>query len=317
MPRIDVNRSGEMEAFVQVVEKAGFSAAARQLCMTPSAVSKLVTRLEARLGTRLVNRTTRKLQLTPEGTTFYEQSTRVLADMDEAERGAAAGAMPRGRVSINASMPTAHRLLLPLVPAFHECFPDITLDITLTDRIVDLLDERTDVAIRWGALASSQLVARRLGDTAQVIVGSPAYLARHGTPQTLEELEAHQRLAHTFKRNMHYWPVRVDGQIQQLPITGYARASDGEALRHLVLAGAGLARMSMFHVGRDIDAGRLVPVAESLNPGEREPIHAVFVGRGGRLPARVRVLLDFLVKHVTQEVIDGGGLGSDYALHQP
>jgi DNA-binding transcriptional LysR family regulator len=312
MPRIDVNRSGEMEAFVQVVDKGGFSAAARQLCMTPSAVSKLVTRLEARLGTRLVNRSTRKLQLTPEGTTFYEQSTRVLADMDEAERGAAAGAMPRGRVSINASMPTAHRLLLPLVPAFHERYPDISLDITLTDRIVDLLDERTDVAIRWGALASSQLVARHLGDTAQLIVGSPAYLARHGTPRTLQELEAHQRLAHTFKRNMHYWPVRVDGQIQQLPITGYARASDGEALRHLVLAGAGLARMSMFHIRRDLDAGRLVTVAEDLNPGEREPIHAVFVGRGGRLPARVRVLLDFLVEQVTQEVLDAGGVGPDY-----
>ncbi len=111
------------------------------------------------------------------------------------------------------------------------------------------------MAIRWGALASSQLVARHLGDTAQLIVGSPAYLARHGTPRTLQDLQAHQRLAHTFKRNMHYWPVRVDGQIQQLPITGYARASDGEALRHLVLAGAGLARMSMFHIRRDLERG--------------------------------------------------------------
>jgi DNA-binding transcriptional LysR family regulator len=123
MPRIDVNRSGEMEAFVQVVEKAGFSAAARQLCMTPSAVSKLVTRLEARLGTRLVNRSTRKLQLTPEGTTFYEQSTRVLADMDEAERGAAAGAMPRGRVSINASMPTGTACCCRWCRPFMNAFP--------------------------------------------------------------------------------------------------------------------------------------------------------------------------------------------------
>ncbi|MEO6016062.1 MAG: LysR family transcriptional regulator [Polaromonas sp.] len=307
MPRIDINRSGEMEVWVQVVERGGFSAAARQLCMTPSAVSKLISRLEARLGTRLVNRTTRKLQLTPEGSTFYEHSTRLLADMDEAERGAAASAMPRGRVSVNASMATAHGLLLPLVPAFHACFPDISLDISLTDRVVDLLDERTDVAIRWGALASSQLVARRLGDTAQVIVGSPAYLARHGTPQSLEELEAHQRLGHNYKRNMPYWPLRVDGQIRQLPIAGYARVSDGEALRHLVLAGAGLARLSVFHIQRDLDAGRLIPVAENLNPGEREPIHAVFVGKGGRLPARVRVFLDFLVAKITQEVLDAGG----------
>ncbi|UUZ62272.1 LysR substrate-binding domain-containing protein [Polaromonas sp. P1(28)-13] len=308
MPRIDVNRSGDMEAFVQVVERGGFSAAAQTLCMTPSAVSKLITRLEARLGTRLLNRSTRKLQITSEGTTFYEHSTRVLADMDEAERSAAASATPRGRVSVNASMPTGHHLLLPLVPAFHARFPDILLDISLTDRVVDLLDERADVAIRWGALASSQLVARRLGDTAQVIVGAPAYLARHGAPQTMQELAAHQRLGHNYKRNAPYWPLRVNGQLQQLPIAGYARVSDGEALRHLALAGAGLARMSVFHIQADIKAGRLVPVAEHLNPGEREPIHAVFLGKGGRLPARVRVFLDFLVAEVTQEVLDAGGL---------
>ncbi|MGH8846969.1 MAG: LysR substrate-binding domain-containing protein [Polaromonas sp.] len=307
MPRIEVNRSGEMEVFVQVVERGGFSAAARQLCMTPSAVSKLVTRLEARLGTRLLNRSTRKLQLTPEGTTFYEHSTRVLADMDEAERGAAAGATPRGRVSVNANVPFGHHYLLPLVPAFQARFPEVTLDISLTDRVVDLLDERADVAIRWGALASSQLVARRLGDTAQVIVGSPAYLARHGMPDTVEALERHQRLGYTYRRNVPYWPLRVDGQMQQLPISGPARASDGEALRHLALAGAGLARLSVFHVQADIAAGRLVPVAEQLNPGEREPIHAVFVGKGGRLPARVRVFLDFLVAEVTQDVLDEGG----------
>lgn len=308
MPRIDVNRSGDMEAFVQVVERGGFSAAAQTLCMTPSAVSKLITRLEARLGTRLLNRSTRKLQITPEGTTFYEHSTRVLADMDEAERSAAASAAPRGRVSVNASMPFGHHLLLPLVPVFHERFPDILLDISLTDRVVDLLDERADVAIRWGALPSSQLVARRLGDTAQAIVGAPAYLARHGTPQTMQDLAAHQRLGHNYKRNVPYWPLRVNGQLQQLPIAGYARVSDGEALRHLALAGAGLARMSVFHIQADIMAGRLVPVAEHLNPGEREPIHAVFLGKGGRLPARVRVFLDFLVAEVTQEVLDAGGL---------
>src|SRR3954447_8312041 len=129
MPRIEVNRSGEMEAFVQIVERGSFSAGARVLGMTPSAVSKLIGRLEARLATQLVHRSTRKLQLTPEGRNFYERSVRVLADMDEAERSAAAGALPRGRVSINASVSFGQHVLVPLVPRFLEQYPEVTLDI--------------------------------------------------------------------------------------------------------------------------------------------------------------------------------------------
>ncbi|HEY9238979.1 MAG TPA: LysR family transcriptional regulator, partial [Burkholderiaceae bacterium] len=170
MPRIDVNRSGEMEAFVQVVERGGFSAAARVLGMTPSAVSKLVARLESRLAVQLVHRSTRKLTLTPEGQQFHERSVRVLADMDEAERCAASGAAPRGRVSINASVPFGHHVLLPLMPRFLEQHPQVTVDVSLTDRVVDLMDERTDIAVRWGQLPSSDLVARRLGETGQAIV---------------------------------------------------------------------------------------------------------------------------------------------------
>ena len=298
MPRIDVNRSGEMEAFVQVVERDGFSAAARQLGMTPSAVSKLVGRLEARLATQLVHRSTRKLQLTPEGKHFYERSVQVLADMDEAERCAAAGAAPRGRVSINASVPFGELVLLPLVPRFLEQHPQVTLDVTLTDRVVDLMDERTDVAVRWGQLPASDLVARRLGDTGQAIVASPAYLARCGTPRTPQELEAHNRLGSSYRRNLPDWPLQVDGRAVLVPVAGNARAGDGATLRRLALDGVGLARLSLYHVQPDIDAGRLVPVLEEFNPHEREPMHAVYLGKPGRLPARVRALLDFLVANV-------------------
>ena len=298
MPRIDVNRSGEMEAFVQVVERDGFSAAARQLGMTPSAVSKLVGRLEARLATQLVHRSTRKLQLTPEGKHFYERSVQVLADMDEAERCAAAGAAPRGRVSINASVPFGELVLLPLVPRFLDQHPQVTLDVTLTDRVVDLMDERTDVAVRWGQLPASDLVARRLGDTGQAIVASPAYLARCGTPRTPQELEAHNRLGSNYRRNLPDWPLQVDGRVVLVPVAGNARAGDGATLRRLALDGVGLARLSLYHVQPDIDAGRLVPVLEEFNPHEREPIHAVYLGKPGRLPARVRALLDFLVANV-------------------
>ena len=299
MPRIEVNRSGEMEAFVQVVDRGSFSAGARVLGMTPSAVSKLILRLEARLGTQLVHRSTRKLQLTPEGRNFYERSVRVLADMDEAERCAAAGALPRGRVSINASVSFGHHVLAPLIPRFTRQHPEVTLDISLTDRVVDLMDERADVAIRWGELPPSELVARRLGSTRQVIVGSPAYLARYGTPRTPEELEGHNRLGYTRHRRSAEWSLRVDGRTIEIPTVGNVRVADGETLRVLAVEGLGLARLSRYHVQGDIDAGRLVPVMEEFNPGDVAPIHAVYLGKAGRLPSRVRALLDFLVANVT------------------
>ena len=298
MPRIDVNRSGEMEAFVQVVERGGFSAAARALGMTPSAVSKLVARLESRLAVQLVHRSTRKLTLTPEGQQFHERSVRVLADMDEAERCAASGAAPRGRVSINASVPFGHHVLLPLMPRFLEGHPQVTVDVSLTDRVVDLMDERTDIAVRWGQLPSSDLVARRLGETGQAIVASPAYLARYGTPHTPEELKAHNRLGTSYRRAVPDWPLSVDGRFVGMPIVGNVRVADGSALRRLVLDGVGLGRLSLYHVQADIDAGRLVKVMEEFNPHEMEPIHAVYLGKAGRLPTRVRALLDFLVANV-------------------
>jgi DNA-binding transcriptional LysR family regulator len=299
MPRIEVNRSGEMEAFVHVVDRGSFSAGARVLGMTPSAVSKLIVRLEARLGTQLVHRSTRKLQLTPEGRNFYERSVRVLADMDEAERCAAAGALPRGRVSINASVSFGHHVLAPLIPRFTRQHPEVTLDISLTDRVVDLMEERADVAIRWGELPSSELVARRLGTTRQVIVASPAYLARYGTPHTPQELEAHNRLGYTHRRRSAEWALRVDGRTIEMPAVGNVRVADGETLRVLVVEGLGLARLSRYHVQADIDAGRLVAVMEDFNPGDVAPIHAVYLGKAGRLPARVRALLDFLAANVT------------------
>ena len=298
MPRPDVNRSGEMEAFVQVVERGSFSAAAGVLDMTPSAVSKLVARLEARLATQLVHRSTRKLQLTPEGRQFYERSVRVLADMDEAERCAADAAAPRGRVSINASVSFGHHVLIPLLCPLLESHPQITLDVVLTDRVVDLMEERTDIAVRWGRLPPSDLVARKLGDTAQVICAAPHYLQRWGTPHTPQELEAHNRLGSNYRRNVPDWPLRVDGRQLDMPVAGTVRAGDGETLRRLVLGGIGLGRLSRYHVQADLDAGRLVPVLEEFNPQDLEPIHAVYLGKGGRLPARVRAVLDFLSERV-------------------
>lgn len=297
MARLEVNRSGELEVFVRVIELGGFSAAARACGMTPSAVSKLVARLEQRLGTRLVNRSTRQLQLTPEGCAFYERGVRILADLEEAEHCASKHSAPRGRLRVNANVPFGRHFLLPLAPEFLARHPDVTLDIVLTDEIIDLLEQRTDVAVRAGPLKSSNLVARRLGGTRMVIVGSPDYLARHGTPATPEELLAHNRLANHVQAHAN-WPLRRDGEVIAVPITGNAQASDGEALRQLALAGLGLARLAAFQVRGDIAAGRLRPVLEDCNPGDIEEVHAVYAGQGGYLPLRVRALLDFLAEKV-------------------
>jgi DNA-binding transcriptional LysR family regulator len=183
MARLEINRSGEMEVFARAVELGGFSPAARALKMTPSAVSKLVSRLEARLGARLINRSTRKLTLTAEGQLFHERTLRVLADLDEAESAVAASQAPRGRVRINSNVPFGLHHLLPLVPRFSALYPKVILDIVLSDTVVDLMDARTDVAIRVGPMRASQLMARKLGESAMAVVASPAYLARHGAPR--------------------------------------------------------------------------------------------------------------------------------------
>jgi len=298
MAGTDINRSGELEVFVRVIETGGFSAAARSLELSPSAVSKLVSRLEQRLGTRLLQRSTRQLQLTPEGCAFYERGLRVLADLDEAERCASAHAVPRGRLRVNANVPFGHHFLLPLLPGFLAAHPQVGVDVVLTDEVIDLLEQRTDVAVRAGPLKSSSLVARRLGATRMMIVAAPAYVARHGMPQDVEALLVHNRLDIAHPRAQSGWPLVVDGERRVVQTGGSARASDGEALRRLVLGGVGLARLAAFQVQADVAAGRLLPVLEPANPGDLEEVHAVFQGQGGYLPLRVRALLDFLVARV-------------------
>ena len=295
MARLDVNRSGEMEMFVRVVELGGFSPAARAARMTPSAVSKLIRRLEARLGTRLFNRSTRRLQLTPEGCTFFERATRILADLEEAEQLAGAGEAAVGRVGLNTSASYSTHVLAPILQEFLDLYPDVKLDIVLTDSVVDILNERADVAVRAGPLKNSSLMARKLGETAMVIVAAPSYLERFGKPRGISDLESHNRLGFGYQRATDGWPLRENGQTVLLPPTGRVQASDGEALRQLARAGVGLARLAHFTVRDDIAAGRLLPVLDHIS-ADREEFHAVYAGQGGPLPSRIRALLDFLAR---------------------
>lgn len=307
MPRPEINRSGEMEVFARVVELGGFSPAARALRMTPSAISKLVARLEARLGVRLMIRSTRKLQLTEEGATFHQHALRVLNDLDEAERSVAACQIPRGRLRVNANVAMGWHHLLPLAPRFMAENPGVQLDITISDQVIDLMDERADVAIRVGPLRTSQLIARKLGESPSAIVGAPAYLAQRGAPASPAELEGHDLITFNFARHCDEWPFRIDGRRLSLPAHGRVLVGDGESARRLALAGQGLTRLSLFQIAPDIAAGRLVPVLEAFNPGDVEDIHAVYVGHGGRLPARVRAFIDFLVETVDLTAPPGAG----------
>lgn len=301
MARLDINRSGELEVFVRVVETGSFSAAARDLRMTPSAVSKLVARLETRLGSRLFNRSTRQLSLTQEGRAYYERGVCLLADLDELERNVASQDAPRGRVRINANLAFAWHFLLPLVPLMTERLPQVMLDLVLTDEVVDVLGQRTDIAVRAGPMKDSSLVARKLGQTPMVIVGSPDYLQRHGTPDSPTALQRHNLLIANYRRAYNGWPLLDGGEVVKVVTQGSVQASDGEALRQLALNGTGLARLALFRVREDIAAGRLLPVMEAFNPGDLEEIHAVFVGQDGHVPLRVRAVLDFLVEHVHVE----------------
>ncbi|MBR0755068.1 LysR family transcriptional regulator [Bradyrhizobium jicamae] len=298
MARPDTNRSAEMDVFVRVVDLGGFTAAAKKLRVTPSGVSKLVSRLEARLGTRLVNRTTRRLQLTEEGQAFYQRAVRILADIEDAEREAGSGAAPRGHLTVNSNIPFGMLHVMPLLPRFLSQHPDITLDIVLTDTLIDLMQERADVAIRAGPLQTSRLVARKLGTSRMAVVAAPDYLARFGTPKTPADLADHRGIGWTFPRSIRGWPFRRNERIEEALPPPVARASDGEVARRLTLGGTGIARLALFHVGPDIEAGRLVPVLQGYNPGDREDIHAVYVGHAGPLPARVRAFIDFLAKHI-------------------
>lgn len=298
MARLETNRSGDMEAFVRVVEAGTLSGAARALRMTPSGVSKLMARLEARLGVRLLHRSTRKLQLTPEGAVFFERSVRLLGEIDAAEREVGPGVTPRGRLRVNVNVPFGLHCLLPLVPAFLARNPHITVDVMLSDAVVDLFDARADVAIRTGPLRESRLVARKLGESEMVVVASKAYLEKHGRPRAPADLASHNCIGFCFARHAKGWPFITSGETSTFHPAGNTLVSDGEAMRQLALAGLGIARLAMFHVGPDIEAGRLVPLLPEHSTHEKEAVHAVFVGQDGRMAARVRAFLDYLVEKV-------------------
>ncbi|NGM48340.1 LysR family transcriptional regulator [Caulobacter sp. 602-2] len=299
------NRAGEMMVFVRVVESGSFSEAARLLLMTPSTVSKLIARLEARLGVRLIERSTRRLALTSEGQFYYERSRALLGQLDETEQQIAqGGAEAEGVIRVTSSVTFGVAALEPILPEFLQAYPRVAVDLSLSDDVVDLYLDRTDVAIRVGKLQDSNLMARRIGETRRRIVASPAYLARHGTPRTPEDLMSHNCLGFNFRRANPVWPMREGGRIVERMLSGSLLANNGETLRRMALAGVGVARIADYHLRGPIARGELVEILQDSDIGETDEIHALF--RGAQfLPARVRAFLDFTVPRMQRFLAEG------------
>lgn len=294
------DRTGEMAAFLKVACAGSLSGAARELGLTPSAVSRILARIEARLGVRLMVRTTRQLRLTAEGEAYARAARRILADIDETEAALADRANPRGRIRVSASMAHGRLVIVPLLGEFVARYPDIEVEMELSDEIADVLGGRVDVAIRFGPLADSPLTARRLGETGRTVIAAPAYLAHHGTPRVPADLAHHNCLDFSFRRIEPGWPFREDGRDYMLEVKGNITANNGETLVQLAAQGVGITRVGNFHIDEanargEFASGALVPLLEAFNPQDKESIHAVFVG-GANTPARVRVFVDFLAE---------------------
>lgn len=288
-----------MQVFARVVETGSFSAAALTLDMTPSAVSKLISRLEARLKVSLLHRSTRHLAVTNEGKLFYESCVRILGDMEEAELGISQDMeAPHGVLRINVSLPLGTHYIVPLIPEFAARYPNVTIDLSLTDSIVDLQRERVDIALRMGQLpGDANYRARKLALSRRAVVAAPAYIEQFGAPAVPGDLASHRCLSFNFRRMRDEWPFRIDGETVYLPVRGGMLTNNGETMRQLTLDGLGISRLGLFHVIEDLELGRLVELLPAFNGGDAEDIHVVFSSQR-HMPARARVFIDFLLERL-------------------
>ena len=285
----------EMAVFTKVVAAGSLSAAARELGSSPALISRRLAALESRLGVRLVNRTTRTLNLTVEGSRYYEACTRVLADIQEADAEVAAGRVePRGALKVALPASFGHQHVAPLVPRFAERYPKVQLALSLSDRSVNVMDEGFDIAVCIADLRDSSLAARRLAPNRRIVCASPAYLAAHGTPRTPEDLAQHNCLVVSdFTANWEY--KTRDGRSTSVRVQGRYACDNWEVLRQWALAGLGIALKSTWDVYRQLEDGSLVAILPDYVFHSEVAIYAVYPHRRF-LPAKTRVFIEFLAE---------------------
>jgi DNA-binding transcriptional LysR family regulator len=283
----------QISTFVDVVARGSLSAAARAEGIAPAMIGRRLDALEARLGVKLLQRTTRKLVLTNEGAAFLEDCQRILAELEEAETAVAErSAKASGHLLVSAPAGFGRQHVAPLLPSFLAEHREVTVNLNLNDRLVDVVGEGVDVAIRIASLSDSTLVGMKLADNQRVPVASPAYLKRHGTPLTLADLAKHNCLPISSEGSQRGWTFRENGKTVTLKVAGNMVCNDGAVLHDWALAGKGLAWRSMWEVNAEIDAGKLTTVLDQFAaPGN--DIYAVFAQRR-HLPLRIRAFVDFL-----------------------
>lgn len=290
-----MDRTGDMRAFVKVVEHRSFAAAATALGLSPSATSKLVTRLEDRLGVQLLHRTTRRLSLSSEGEVYFARARQILADIEEAEieitrsRGA-----PRGRLRVNTSNGFGIHQLAPALPDFMARYPDVEIDLAITDRIVDISADPADVIIRAGPLADVAALSFKIADFERVVCASPGYLARDGTPRTPAELAGHTCIV-VASQAARGWPFRTADGIKHVELTRRLTVDNSEAALRLALNGGGVIRLGDIIVADLIADGSLVPLLTDVHYAEPLRLSALYLEGRHRVP-KVRVFLDFLTE---------------------
>jgi DNA-binding transcriptional LysR family regulator len=285
--------------FAQVVQSRSFSAAARQAGLAKSAVSKRISLLEERLGVRLLTRTTRKLSLTGEGLRFYEHCAALIAAADAAEESvSAASQTARGRLRVNAPVTFSQLYLGPPIAAFLERYPEIDLELSTENRLVDVVEDAYDVVIRISRLREDSLVARRLAEDRLVVCAAPSYLQRRGEPRRPDDLVGHNCLHYTLVPRAGEWRFRGEGGPLAVPTTGNFSTSDGSLLREAALAGLGIAVLPFSMVADELRAGGLLPVLADHRRG-RVGIYAVFASRK-QLALRTRLFIDHLVRHFAE-----------------
>jgi DNA-binding transcriptional LysR family regulator len=289
-----VDRFQAITAFARVVEAGSFVRAAERLGVSVSAVSRQVAELEAHLDSRLINRTTRRLSLTESGRVFYERCVQLLSDLEEAEQSAGAGAVrPRGTLRLTSGTTFGERHLARAIAEFLVRYPEMRLDVELSDRTTDLVDEGFDAAVRIGAIGSQNLVGRKIGQTRLVCCAAPSYLARHGQPKTPESLAAHACLTYDYAPHKNVWPFRDQaGRDRSIRVAGPVNANHGRFLAELAVAGTAIVLEPDFVVGPEVRVGRLVPILRKFEP---MPASIYFVYPSRRhLSAKVRALAEFL-----------------------
>jgi DNA-binding transcriptional LysR family regulator len=287
-----MDRAEAMAVFVQVAEHRSFAAAARRLNRSPAAVSRVVGELEARLGVRLLNRTTRAVSLTEAGERFLAGARRVLTDLEEIERAAAGeGTAPRGELRATAPILFGRLHVLPIVTEFLNRFPDVSVTLNLLDRPVDLVEEGLDIAVRIGPLAESSAVATRVGAVRRIVVASPHYLAQHGTPKAPADLGQHAVVAFSGIAGVERWVFHDTSNETSVAIRARLVVSTAEAALDAVRAGFGITRVLSYQAADDISRGSLVRLL-SAHETDELPIHLLYPG--GRHPApKLRAFVDF------------------------